>query len=271
MMKALAILVLLFQADSAEDKEECKRAIDTFHSAYRNAAEAARIGAIDALAKHKCANSIAALAPLLAAETDRVRIEVAKALGGMDHPKAVEALSASVVPNENTRDVMDAIAKALQTLDWEAGAEPLNGLLSKYHEKGMADDLRVIIPVLGALGSSSSVDPLLQLLEHAENEGKKGRVGKVRSAGNPKLVALEAPIRAALQAITGGNEPSYVKWRDWWHANREALIQSAVIVYRCKATGKRWEQKAGEAQQCPNHDKPEKDGQVVKTRIHSRA
>jgi HEAT repeat protein len=270
-MSFLTALLLASQAGSIEDKEECKKTLDAFHMAYRSGAEGARIAAIEALAKHKCANSIAALAPLLAGDSDKIRIAAAKALGSIDHPKALEALNAALPASEAVRDFFDAIVKALQTIDWEAGAEPLNALLGKYHEKGMTDELRPVIQALGSLGSATSVDPLLQLLEHAENEGKSGRVGKLRSTANSKLVALEAPIKAALQAITGGTEPNYVKWKEWWHENRERLLESAVMVYRCKTTGKRWEQKAGQAEVCPNHDKPEKDGQVVKTRLHARA
>jgi hypothetical protein len=269
-MTTIAVLLLCLQSEPHEDKEECKKALDAFHAALHGTSDAGRIAAVDALSKHKCPNSIAALAPLLVADSEAVRIATAKALGGMDQPKALEALTLAVPANENSRNVLDGLAKALQTMDWEAGAEPLNVLLAKYHEKGMIDDLRVIIPVLGSLGSQSSVDPLLRLLEHAENEGKGGRVGKLRSAGNPKLVALEAPVKGALQAITGGNEPNYQKWKEYWHSNRDRLLASAVIVYRCKGTGKRWEQKASEPEVCPNHDKPEKDGQVVKTRLHPR-
>jgi len=266
----LAILLLCLQSDPHEDKEECKKAIDSFQASYRGGAEGARVAAVEVLAKHKCANSIAALAPLLAADGDKVRIAAARALGSMDHPKALEALAAAVIPSESTKDVFEAVVKALQTLDWESGAETLNPLLDKYHEKGMTDELKLVIQTLGSLGSQSSVDPLLRLLEHAENEGKGGRVGKMRSAGNPKLLALEGPIKAALQAITGVNEPTEQKWKEWWRTNRERLLESAVLVYRCKATWKRWEQKAGDPQNCPNHDKPEKDGQIVKTRLHGR-
>jgi HEAT repeat protein len=269
-MTMVALLILFFQAGPAEDKGDCKAALELFHTGYRSPSEASRLNAVDLLSKHKCPLSIAALAPVLTTDTEKVRIAAAKALGAMDLPMAIEALSSALAANESSRAVFEAVAKGLQSLDWESGAEPLNNLLSKYHEKGMIDEVQIVIQVLGSLGSQSSVDPLLRLLEHAENEGKAGRAGKVRSAGNPKLVALEAPIKAALQAITGGNEPNYQKWKEFWHANRERLLASAVIVFRCKATGKHWEQKAGESEACPNHDKPEKDGQVVKTRLHSR-
>jgi hypothetical protein len=259
-----------FQQTPSEDKAACKAALEQFKAGVHQSAEAARVSAIETLGKHVCPEAIVALAPHLGEDTERVRMAAAKALSGMDHPKSLEVLVAALPGSEASKPLFDAMVKALQTLDWEGGAEPLNALLSKYHEKGMIDEVHSVIPALGSLGSQTSVDPLLRLLEHAENEGKSSRAGRLRSGGNPKLLALEGPIKAALQAITGGNEPNYHKWKDWWAANRDRLMASAVIVYHCKTTGKRWEQKAGEPEVCPNHDKPEKDGQVVKVRLHAR-
>jgi len=264
-------LVLLSQVESGESKEECHKAVEAFHASMKSAAEAARVSAIEALSKHHCTPAIVALAPHLQSPEETIRVATAHALGAMDHPEAVEVLGAALPSWESSKNTTEAIVKALQTLDYEAGAEPLQALLAKYHEKGMLDELRPVIQALGSLGSAGSVDPLLRLLEHAEQEGQGGRVGKTRSAGNAKLKALEGPVRAALQAITGGNEPTYREWKEWCQSNRERRLESAVLVYRCRLTGKRWEQKAGEAMSCPNHDKPDKDGQLVKTRLHSRA
>jgi hypothetical protein len=250
-------------------KEECKKVLDEFHAACRNSSEATRIAALNALSKHLCSVSISAIGNLLGSDADAVRLAAAKALGTMDHPKSLEVLSAAVSTSEANYPVLDAVVKALQVLDWEAGAEALNGLLSRFHEKGFLDPLHVIIPALGKLGSGGSVDPLITLLEHAENEGKASRTGKVRTGGNPKLAALEAPIKSALQQITGGSEPNYQKWKEWWRANRGDLQDKATLVYRCKSTGKRYTRKAGESDTCPNHEKPEKDGQLVKTLLHS--
>jgi HEAT repeat protein len=250
-----------------EDPEECKRTIEAFRLAYKTGGEPGRTAAVGLLTKHPCAKSVDALAPMLTAETDAVRIAAAKVLGGFDLPKAMEAVAAAVPPNSQRHEVLEALAKALETLDWEAGAETLNPTLSKHHDKDVLETLHVVVPVLGKLGSSSSVEPLIKLLEHAENEGKRVRAAGVRAAGNPKMLALEAPIRKALQEITGGNEPTADKWDDWWKANRERLFAGATVVYRCRSTGKRWGQKAGEAQQCPHHDKAEKDGLVVKTSL----
>jgi hypothetical protein len=264
-------VVLGAAQDPGENKDECKKVLDAFHAACRNASDPSRISAINELSHHVCSTSIGAITPYLGAESEALRIAAAKALGSMDHPKALEVLGAAVAPNEGTATVFDAIAKALQTLDWEAGAEPLHEVLARYHQKGFLDPIHVVIPVLGKLGSSASVDPLLKLLEHCENESKGGGTGKTRSAPNKTLIALEGPIKAALQQITGGNQPNYAKWKDWWRANQESLSAGATIVYRCKLTGKRWSQKAGEPMVCPNHSKPEKDGQVVKVLLRAKA
>jgi HEAT repeat protein len=261
-------LVLALLQGSDEDKAECKTYLELFSGAYHNISEATRIIAVENLAVHKCPLAIAALAPLLTSDTDKVRIAAAKALSDMDHPKSREALAAALVPNESSRGVFEAIVKALRVQDWESGAEPLNALLGKYREKALLDLLGIVIDALGGLGSQTSIDPLLRLLEHIESEGRAARTGKVQTPGDAKLAALEAPIKKALQAITGGNEPSSKKWKEWWGANRERLAASAVIVYRCRGTGRHWEQKAGEIPLCPGHEKPERDAQVVATHLH---
>jgi hypothetical protein len=174
----------------------------------------------------------------------------------------------AVAPNVKDHEVLEGLANAIEDLDWEVGATILNPLLKKHDDKVILEALHVIVPMLGKLGSESSVEPLIKLLEHAENEGKRVKAGGKRYTGNQKLAALKAPIDKALQAITGGNEASADKWGDWWKANRERLIAASTVVYRCKATGKRWGQKAGEPQECPNHDKPQKDGQPVKVKLH---
>ncbi len=270
-MLILLGLVLLSQTEGGESKEDCKKAVDAYHEAMKGAAESAKLVAIDALAKHHCVPAIAAIAPQLQAPEEQVRLAAIRALGGMDHQEAVEALVAVLPSWDSAKSpTFDALLKAIQTLDWEAGAEPLNGLLAKFHEKGLIDEMKPIIQALGSIGSATSVQPLLTLLEHAENESAGGRVKGARTAGNSKLKGLEGPIRSALQAITGGNEPNYKGWHAWWPQNRERLMESATLVYHCKMTGKRFEQKVGEAMACPWHDKPEKDGQLVKTRLRPR-
>jgi HEAT repeat protein len=269
----IAAALLLAAQDSKHSEEECKSALAAFHAAWKGDSETGKIAAIHEVSKHHCEKTLALLAPLLVMDAEKVRVTAAKALGKFDNGKAVAALAEAAGPNDKDTAVLDAIAQALKDLDWEAGAEQLNPYL-KDHEKQVVDALHVIVPVLGALGSPSSVEPLIELLRYSENE-KSGRVavkgiktgGKNSNAG--KITALKGPVEKALQEITGHSpEPTARAWEDWWKANSAALIAGAKIVYRCKATGKRWEEKAGEPVKCPYHDAPTKDAEPVKTKLH---
>jgi HEAT repeat protein len=263
-MTGMCLALLLALQQSADD--DCKKALEDFRAAYRSAGEQARIVAVEKLGQHKCESAVGVLALILTGEAESVRIATAKTLGAFDDPKAVEAVAQAVAPNIKNHEVLEALTKALVELDWEVGATTLNPLLSKHDDKDILEALHVIVPMLGKLGSATSVEPLIKLLEHAENE--KG--GLRRRKGNTRLAALEGPIRKALEEITGGTETTWRVWRDWWNQNRERLQAGATLVYRCQATGKRWAQKAGESVKCPNHDKPVKDAVLVSTRLAER-
>lgn len=247
-----------------EDEEACKKIQAEFRAAYRNKDEAGRAAATSVFGNHACGSCAGTLGQLLVSEANSVRAAAARALGKMDDPKTAEVLAQAVEANREIPEVLDAIAKALETLDYEVGATILNPLLKKLGEKEVVDALSVIIPVLGKLGSSTSVDPLIDLLQRAENEATGGRR---RLKGNPKIAALVGPTRKALEEITGGREGTSKAWDAWWKAGSARQMATATIVFRCPQTGKRWSQKAGEAVLCPNHDKPEKHGTVVKTKL----
>lgn len=249
-----------------EDEAECKKVQEDFRAAYRNKDEAGRAAVTSSFGSHGCGHCAGLLGQLLLSEAFSVRAAAARALGKMDAPKAVEVLAQAVEPNHEIPEVLDAIAKALQALDYEVGATILNPILKKLGEKEVVDALSVIIPVLGKIGSSTSVDPLIDLLQRAENEAS-GTGGRRRLKGNAKIAALAGPARKALEEITGGREGSSKAWEAWWKAGRDRQMASATIVFRCASTGKRWSQKAGEAVECPGHDKPEKHGTVVKTKL----
>ena len=261
-----ALSAPLFAPQGAkEDEEACKKAQDAFRVAYRAKDEAGRANATSAFGDHGCGHCAGLLGQILLSEAFSVRAAAARALGKMDTPKAVEALAQAVEPNHEVPEVLDAIAKSLQTLDYEVGATILNPLLKKLGEKEVVDALTVIIPVLGKIGSATSVDPLIDLLQRAENEASA--TGRRRLRGNPKIAALAGPARKALEEITGGREGMSKAWEAWWKAGRERQMATATIVYRCQETGKRWSQKAGEALQCPDHEKSPKHGLVVKSKL----
>jgi hypothetical protein len=250
-----------------EDEDACKKAQSEFFGGYKSKDEAARARALSAFEKHSCGSCVGIVAQLLVTEGTSVRVAAAQALGKMDHPKAVEAVAQSVEPNREIPDVLEAIAKGLQTQDYEVGATILNPLLRKLGEKEVVAALDIVVPVLGKLGSPTSVEPLIDLLQRAENEATGGRR---RLKGNPKIAALAGTVRKALEEITGGREGTSKSWEAWWKANRERLSASATLVYRCTATAKRWPQKLGEPVRCPFHDKEEKHGQLVSTRLVER-
>src|SRR5579859_4263332 len=135
MLTVMTVLLALAQA-APEGKEETKAALEAWKTGIHQSNEPDRVAAVEALAKHVSPEAIAALGShLMAEDTDRVKSAIAKALGGMDHPKSLEVLIAALPANESSKTLFDAVVKALQKLDWEGGAEPLNSLLGKYHEK----------------------------------------------------------------------------------------------------------------------------------------
>lgn len=270
-MTILAAALFFAAQEAKHSEEECKAALAAFHAAWKNDSETARIAAVHEASKHHCEKTLALLTPLLVNDAEKVRVAAAKALGKFDSGKAVAALAEAVAPNDKDTAVLDAIAQALKELDWEAGAEKLNPYL-KDHEKHVESALHVIVPVLGSLGSPSSVEPLIELLRHAEND-RTGRVAVkgIKTGGKnstAKEAALKGPIEKALQDITGHTDTTSAAWEAWWNATKGPMLADAKIVYRCKATGKRWEEKAGEPVKCPYHDAPTKDAEPVKTKLH---
>ncbi len=263
----LTLSTTLQSTPAEEDPGACRKVLEAFRDGYKRGQESDRAVAIAGLANHPCGKAVDLLAPLLTSETALVRVAAANVLGSLDNPKAVEALSAALEPNVGRHEVLEALAKALERLDWEAGVERLHPLLPKHHDKDVLETLHVVVPVLGKLRSASSVEPLLRLLEHAEDDGKNRRVGGRRIAGDKQMAALQTPVRKALSDITGGNEATSEQWEAWWKANRERLLGNAMITYRCRTTGKRWVQKLGKAQECPFHGKEANDGVAVKRLI----
>lgn len=260
-------LASAFGMQVKEDEAECKRVQEAFRNAYRAKDEAGRAGATSAFGSHGCGHCAAILAQLLVSETKSVRVAAANALGRMDTPKAVEGLAQAVEPNHETPEVLDAIAKALQALDYEVGATILHPILKKLGEKEVVDALDVIVPVLGKIGSANSVEPLIDLLQRAENEASGAGGGRRRLKGNPKIAALAGPARKALEEITGAREGGSKAWEAWWKANRDRKLAAATVIFRCPSTGKRFGQAAGEAPQCTYHEPSEKHGTPVKSKL----
>ncbi len=264
------MLAMLFLSQSGArgadgpGEEEARKAIEKFRMVYKSSADSARAGAAAELGRTKHEKVIPILAALLMGEAFEVRAAAARALGGFDDPRAVESLSSALLPNAKNRVVVEALAKALETADWEAGGTALSLLLKKHDDNDVIDSLGAVVGSLGKLGSPSSVEPLIELLKHCENEGQGG--GR-RYKGEPKMQALRAPIAKALTAITGTQQSSARLWADWWRKNQERALSSATIVYRCRNSGKRWPESASQPKRCPDDPKSPVCIQVVKTSL----
>lgn len=260
----MAILFLCQSGSEGPGDEEARKAIEQFRIVYKSAGDSARAGAATELGRTKHEKVIPILAALLTGEAFEVRAAAARALGGFDDPRAVEALSSAVLPNAKNKVVIEALAKALETADWEAGGAPLSALLKKHDDNDVIDSLGTVVGSLGKLGSPSSIEPLIELLKHCENEGQGG--GR-RYKGEPKMQALRGPIAKALAAITGTQQTSARQWGDWWRENQERALASATVVYRCRNTGKRWPESAGQPRKCPDDSKSSACIQMVKTSL----
>jgi HEAT repeat protein len=273
-MTALALFLVLSQAVN-HSEEDCKAVLAKFHADVKGGGEGDKITAIGDLSKHYCDKTVDLLRQLMIDDTEKVRIAAAKAIGKADSQKAVQAVAEAIPLNDKDPAVLEALAQALKDLDREAGAEALNPYL-RNHEKYVVEALHIVIPVLGSIGSSSSVDPLLELLKHAEtSSGGGGRVKGVKTSTRPgtnnaqSVASLKGVIEKALTEITGHPaEKTSQLWEEWWRGNRASLLGQATVVYRCPSTGKRWEEKVGQPVKCPFQDGPEKDLILIKVKLH---
>src|SRR5579883_617286 len=91
-MMLLTLVMWAAQQGPGDGKAEVKGELDRFKGAIRSASEAARISAIQSLSVSARTEVLGPLASLLTGDSEGVRVAAARALGGMDHPKAVEVL-----------------------------------------------------------------------------------------------------------------------------------------------------------------------------------
>lgn len=272
---ALAVSGIAFaQTDKRAEEQKARDAIKLFQKSYASPDETMRAQAVGNLAQFHHELVVQQLAPILTSDTNPVRIAVAQGLAGIECLESVKALAGAVEPNIKETKVLEEISKALQKLDWEAGAAVLNPLLEKYTNDDILAALDTIIPVLGKIGSPTSVDLLVDLLEDTELPvGGARRAGKLkgRGAGNKygkEISKLKKPVSTALSDITGWKESDSQAWRKKWEAEGRELLTNPTIVYFCRNTGKKWEQKKSEKIKCPYDEKTTTCILVAKTKLH---
>lgn len=255
------------QADpKAEAEKEARKALEKFEKAYSTDVQSARIAALQQLAFVRRDLAIATLLRVLTTDADAVRIAAAEALGRINDPAAVKALGESVARNATHTEVMDAIVKAIETLDWEVGVDALNPLLARENEKDVVDTYASVVPALGKLGSHTSVEPLIALLDHCESAARISAKSRDRRA--EELAKLKETVIKALKGITGWKEKRQSDWADRWAKEGPQLVAERTAVYLCRNVDKRWEQGIREKPKCPYDDKASECGVLVKTKLH---
>ncbi|MBI3272909.1 MAG: hypothetical protein HYZ53_28230 [Planctomycetes bacterium] len=256
------------QDDPKRDEEkEARKAFAKFEQDYKNTVQAERVHALQQLAFVRRDLALAALSKVLVSDTDAVRIAAADVAARIDDLSTVQMLGRAIEPNLTRREVMAAIVKALETLDWEAGAAILNSLLARDQETEVANVLEDVVPALGKIGSPTSIEPLIALLDHVEGAARLPSKNRDRRAQD--LVKMKTPAGNAIAGITGWKkEKESEDWEARWRDDGPRLMAERIIVYFCKNTFRRWELSVREKVKCPHDDKAPSCVVVVKSKLH---
>ncbi len=224
-MNTLILITALFLQDASAPptKEDATEALREFREAFNGGGENVRVDAAKDALGTPHTDVIKTVGKLLTKDTERVRIGVALALGEVDHPNSVQALNTGLRANLTTSSVLAAIVTSQGKLGWESSAASLHILLKDVGK----EDIRAVVPdaikALSAIGSASSIDPLLDLLSKLQNNRKRNPWKGTKNMKNDAI--------AALKAITGGKEKNHMKWRAWWKENQKSLLSGATKTY----------------------------------------
>ena len=246
-MSALPLLLLLQAAPSDKDADE---AVKAFKAAIAKADAPARTAAAVLALETAHERVIRAVGELLTADTEDVRIGVANALADTDHPAAVEALVHALAASEKRPAVAAAIAAALGEQGGQAACPALEALLKRAGVDDVREFLPAAIESLGRLGSSTSVEPLLDLVRVFEGPRRvpwKGE-GEIRRKAE-----------AAIIAVSGAEGRNSRDVEAWWKTNGPSLKAGARKTWWLKKSGERIETGAA--------DKAPADAILVATRL----
>lgn len=252
MMAALLLAALLQQPLAGDDEAEA--AVKAFKAEYPKHGIEAHIAAVAELLKLVHEKTIKALAEPLAGDAEAVRLAIAKELGDVDHPAAVEVLVGAIPKNLNRPEVLDAICDALGDLGWQTAAGPLQELVRRVADPDVRASLPSAIRALGQLGSPGSVDVLADLLIKIQGP---------RRNPWPNEGAMAKAADTALKSITGFDFKKGQDWMDWWKAHQGELLPTAKRTY--------WSRKTHERTIVDPGQKAPDDSILVATRIMEAA
>ena len=228
-MMTAALLVAL--AWGGQDDKAVDDALDAFKTAMKSTSEADRVTAVNDLAKVPHAKTLARLAGLLSNEAPTVKIAAVRGISGFSalKTKASQVLIAAMGPNAKETNVLVAIYEGLGKLD---DPSALAAVHRGFEEKDVVL-VKAALQAAGAMGSPSSIEPLIAFLTRLEKTQKSAGGGvdvtapvpgggggsvTVRSNDDAAKRAQELIplINKALNEITRESNGSAETWNAWW-------------------------------------------------------
>jgi HEAT repeat protein len=229
----MTTLLMLF-ALVAQDDAAATAALDKFKVDYKSKDVAARTAAVGELAKTQHEKIHAKLGQLLGVDESGVRIAAAKnlAMVAENKKKVVSYLIAALAPNSKEPLVQVAILEALGKLK-----EGAVGEVEKHFKAKIVKVAQAAIEAAGAIGSRTSVSPLIDALKQIEasarpaNEGggaigglpDPGAGGIPGGGGDPnerdRERLLKPVVIRVLRALTKVTYTTAKEWGEWWRQN----------------------------------------------------
>ncbi|NQT20930.1 MAG: HEAT repeat domain-containing protein, partial [Planctomycetes bacterium] len=174
------------------------------------------------------------------------RFHIARALGKLRNPKAVEML-ADVIRTD-TADKLYRTRSAIRELGVIGGERAAEALYFAMEQHGAAIHGDAYV-ALAEMGDTSAVIPLAAMLIDTNSSGSRFDVrhfpfreeaaSALAKLGDPRVIPHlistlrheEEPVgkaaQQALEKLTGQNfGRDLAKWQKWWRANRERLLSA---------------------------------------------
>lgn len=227
----LTAVLCVALAWGGQDDKAVDDALDAFKTAMKSTSEADRVTAVNELAKVPHAKTLARLSGLLSNEAPTVRIAAIKGISGFStlKTKASQVLVAAMGPNAKETNILVAIYEALGKLDDPSALPTIH---RGFEEKDVVL-VKAALLAAGAMGSPSSIEPLIAFLTRLEKVQKSAGGGvdvtapvpgggggsvTVRSNDDAAKRAQELIplVNKALNEITRESNGSSETWNAWW-------------------------------------------------------
>jgi hypothetical protein len=240
----LLLLALLLQDKKVED------ALVEFGKAFTGTEEK-KLEALEKLKGLKHEKVFAELAKALnGKEPENVRAKAVEILGEFDHPSVAKILADAVKANVESKAVLKAMVKAIQTVNWDnfhaALCDPLLQTMRNPKTSGDQAYGAIAWDYLGFVEKehpTAAIDGMIKLLQQYEDDR---RAGYGVSDWNKKL-------QTCLKNCTGAEKTSAKDWLAYWKKVKDN--STLQLVYWCPATQKRWDRKSNDAKaSCPHHE-----------------